>query len=279
METTRGRVWLALRRESRFWVGSVIFLATVLVAVFAPFMGLSPYHMTAQALLPPFHSMAHILGTDSYGRDLLSRILLGAQVSVAVGLGSVLIAVVIGTGSGIIAAYLGGFVDTAIMRVMDTLLAFPPILAAIVLVGVLGPGIWNVVLGIGVVYIPVFARIARAKALSVSRLQYVEAARSVGASDLRVMARHILPNVMGPVLVQATVAYAFAIVAEAGLSFLGLGVQPPTPSWGSILSEARSYIETQPWFAMIPGVTLAVSVLGITLLGDALRDVLDPKRM
>lgn len=276
---TRSRRIPRVLRDVRLTVGGVVVLVVFVLAAIGPWLGLTPPDQMdfAHSLQHPFVSWQHVLGTDSYGRDLLSRVVLGARYSVEVGTGAVLIALLLGTTSGLVAGFLGGLLDAVIMRVMDTLLAFPPILSAVVLVGVIGPGLWNVVLGVGVVYTPVFARIARAKTLSVRSLPYVEAAQSLGGRRSRILARHIVPNIMGPVIVQATVAYAFAIVAEAGLSFLGLGVQPPAPSWGSMLSDARPYIQSDPWFALVPGLALAISVLGITFVGDALRDWLDPK--
>ena len=268
------------RLNLRFMVGIVMVAVILLAAIFAPYLGLASYQAmdTMHMMTPPFQSTAHLLGTDDFGRDLLSRVIYGARVSVEVSFGAVVLAVLLGSVSGLVAAYYGGVPDSVIMRIMDTLLAFPPILAAIVLIGVLGPGIKSVVLGVGIVYTPAFARVARAKALSISRLLFVEASRALGQSGYRIVWRHVLPNCLGPILVQVTVAAAFAVEAEAGLSFLGLGVQPPEASWGSILQEARTYIQTEPWFALVPSAALCFYVLGITLVGDGLRDILDPRR-
>lgn len=271
---------LRSRLNARFVIGISMVLVVLIVAIVVPFVGLASYQTmdTLQMMTPPFQSGAHLLGTDDFGRDLLSRIIYGARVSVEVSLGAVAVALLVGSTSGLVGAYYRGVADTLIMRIMDTLLAFPPILAAIILVGILGQGEKSVVLGVGIVYTPVFARVARAKALSVSQLLFVDAARALGQSGPRILWRHILPNSLAPILVQVTVAAAFAVEAEAGLSFLGLGVQPPTPSWGSILQESRTYIQTSPWFALVPAVALALYVFGITLTGDGLRDMLDPRR-
>ncbi|HEX2282416.1 MAG TPA: ABC transporter permease [Thermomicrobiales bacterium] len=268
-----GRV---LTRDRRAVVSATIILIIAFLAIAAPVLPIqSPDAMNlTNQLAPP--SLEHLLGTDSFGRDILSRVIYGARISVAVGFVTVLMALVLGATSGILAGYFRGPIDSVLMRIMDTLLAFPSILLAIALVGVLGPGQFNVMLGLGIVYAPAFARVARAKVLSVRSREYVTAAQAVGASDARLLFRHIVPNSLGPIIVQATVAYAFAIIAEAGLSFLGLGVPPDVPSWGSMLTEARKYIQMDPWFALIPGTALSIAVLSITLLGDSLRETLDP---
>jgi peptide/nickel transport system permease protein len=268
-----GRV---LSRDRRAVVSATIILIIVVLAVTAPVLPIQApdtMNLTNQ-LSPP--SREHLLGTDSFGRDILSRVIYGARISVAVGFVTVLMALALGATSGILAGYYRGPVDSVLMRIMDTLLAFPSILLAIALVGVLGPGQFNVMLGLGIVYAPAFARVARAKVLSVRSREYITAAQAAGASNARLLLRHIIPNSLGPIIVQATVAYAFAIIAEAGLSFLGLGVPPDVPSWGSMLTEARKYIQMEPWFALIPGIALSIAVLSITLLGDSLRETLDP---
>lgn len=263
----------SLSHDRRFQIGGAIVLVTILAAFLAPLLPLpNPDSLGSTILMPPFSSWTHVLGTDLYGRDLLSRLVYGGQVSVETGVGSTGLALAVGSTAGAMAAYVGGRTDAIVMRVMDALLAFPPLLLAIVLVGALGASVANVIAAIGLVYIPVFARVTRAKVLTVRNTLYVESARSLGASHGRILFRHILPNSVGPIIVQATVAFAFSVVAEAGLSYLGLGVPPPAPSWGSMLSEAQNYFTTQPWYALEPGLTLAVFVVAVSLIGDAVRD-------
>jgi len=265
-----------LLRDKRALVSVIVVLIVTVMAVLAPVLPLqNPSKMDLLTQLDE-PSWSHWLGTDSFGRDIFSRIVFGARVSLLVGFVTVILALSLGATSGILAGYFGGIVDSVLMRIMDALLAFPAILLAIALVGILGPGQFNVMLGLGVVYAPTFARVARAKTSSVRNMEYVLAAKATGASHFRTLTRYVLPNVLGPIIVQATVAYAFAIIAEAGLSFLGLGVPPDVPSWGAMLTEARKFIQTDPWFAMIPGVWLSITVLSITLLGDSLREILDP---
>lgn len=265
-----------LRQDVRLVVCLVVLALIVVAALFAnvlPIAAPSEMSLLNQLAKP---SPAHWLGTDSFGRDILSRIIYGARVSLIVGSITVLIAISLGATGGILSGYYGGHVDSVIMRVMDALLAFPSILLAITLVGILGPGLVNVMVGLGIVYAPTFARVARAKTQSITHAEYVQAARAIGASDGRILIRHVIPNATGPIIVQATVAFAFAIIAEAGLSFLGLGVPPDVPSWGAMLTEARKFIQTDPWFAFIPGTFLSITVLSVTLLGDSLRELLDP---
>lgn len=190
---------------------------------------------------------------------------------------AVLIAVGMGVPVGLVSGYWRGLIDAFLMRIVDALLAFPAILLAVAFIGILGPGETSVMLGLGIVYTPVFARVARAKTLSIREIDYVQAAKALGASDIRIILRHLLPNAAGPIIVQVTVALAFAIIAEAGMSFLGLGTQPPTPSWGLMLAEARPYIQQSPWYPLIPGIVLSTVVLSVTVIGDRLREILDPR--
>ncbi|MFW6203649.1 MAG: ABC transporter permease [Actinomycetota bacterium] len=227
-------------------------------------------------LLPP--SATHWFGTDNLGRDVFSRVLLGAEVSLQVGFVAVGISLLAGTLIGLLAGYYGRWLDDGLMRFMDVLFAFPAILLAIVVVAVLGPGITNAMIAIGIVYTPIFARISRASVLSVREEVYVRAARLAGAGDLRILARHVLPNIAAPLIVQTSISLAFAILSEAALSFLGLGVRPPNPSWGRMLAGGREFIEQAWWMAVFPGVAIFVVVLAFNVLGDALRDVLDPKQ-
>ena len=258
--------------------GVAVLALMVTAALVAPLIGLqSPEVMNlGQAVQPP--SVAHPLGTDSFGRDLLSRIIYGAQISLLVAIGTTLLSLLAGTPIGIISGFRGGVVDSVLSRVMDALFSFPPILLAIALVGTLGPGVLNVIIALSLVYTPGFARQARTSALLARRLEFVEAARAVGARERRIMLLHVLPAASGPLIVRATVLFAYAIVAEAGLSFLGLGVRPPTPSWGQMLSEARGYLETAPWYPLVPGVTIVLAVLGPSLLGDWLQRLIDPRQ-
>jgi peptide/nickel transport system permease protein len=266
-----------LRRNKAGWIGFWLTLLVVLVAVAASVI--SPYDPTmmfkdARMAAP---GAGHLFGTDELGRDVLSRILYGARVSIQVGLISVAIGVAGGTFVGLVAGYYGGWVDAVIMRGMDILFAFPSILLALGVVSVLGPSLTNTMLAIGIVYIPIFARVVRASVLEVRSLEYIQAAKALGMPEGRILWRHILPNALAPLLVQATLSLSGAILTEASLSFLGLGVQPPNPSWGSMLAASRRYMELAPWTTIFPALATMFTVLGFNLLGDGLRDVLDPR--
>ncbi len=259
-------------------VGLVITIGFVLSALFAP--AISPYSPTKQqmtnALQPP--SREHILGTDELGRDMFSRILYGGQASLEVGFLSVGMALFVGVTLGLIAGYWSNsWIERLIMRVMDALLAFPALVLALAFVAALGPGLNNAILAIGIVYIPTYARLTRGQVLSAKEREYIQAARTVGASDARIIVRHLLPNVSSPLIVQTSLGFATAILAEAALSFLGLGVQPPTPSWGEMLNGARGYLEIDPWLIIGPGAAIFLAVLGFNFIGDGIRDVLDPR--
>ena len=222
-------------------------------------------------------SAAALLGTDQFGRDLLSRLLLGARVSMAVAFGAVGMAVLIGGAIGLCAGYFGGRIDLTLMRGVDVLMAFPTLLLALAVVATFGGGVRNLVLAVTLAYIPIFSRVIRGSALSVKQSEFVEASRALGAGAGRIMLRAILPNVLAPIIVQATFNLSTAIMIEAALSFLGLGVQPPAPSWGNMLSEARSFMELDPWLALAPGAAITLAVLAFNLFGDGLRDILDPR--
>jgi peptide/nickel transport system permease protein len=248
----------------------------VVLALAAPVV--SPHDPVAQIAKPLLSpGPDHLMGTDEFGRDELSRLIAGARVSLYVGVLAVLIALGVGGTTGVVAGFYGGWVDDVTMRGMDILLSLPALVLAIAITSVLGPSLTNVMLAIGIVYTPTFARVARGPTLAVVRLPYVEAARAVGASNLVIVLRHVVPNISAPILVQTTVSLSTAILTEAALSFLGLGTQPPTPSWGLMLSAARQYMLINPWVAVLPGCAIAVTVLGFNLLGDGLRDLLDPQ--
>lgn len=222
-------------------------------------------------------SLSHPLGTDHFGRDTLSRVMVGAVKSIIVGLAAVAIGMSLGVLLGLASAYYGKLVDESIMRFADLLFGFPAVLTAILITSVLGPSLINAMLAIGIFYIPIFARLTRAVAMTIWGQEFIAAARASGISEWDITLRHILPNILSPLLIQGTIHFAMAILAEAGLSYLGLGTQPPYASWGRMLNEARTFIFVAPWLSIIPGVAIAWAVLGFSLLGDGLRDTLDPK--
>jgi peptide/nickel transport system permease protein len=258
-------------------IGLTLVILFAVMAIAAPLLlpaELSTKIDVLARLKPP--SFAHPLGTDQLGRDLLFRVLLGAHTSLIIAVSAVALSIVIGLPIGVLAGYFGGWTDHALMRLVDTLLSFPVLLLALTISAVLGPSVPNTILAIGVAFAPYLARIVRGEALKVTALPYIEAARSQGASNGRIIRLHVLPNIMAPVIVQATISVAFAILAEAGLSFLGLGTQPPTPSWGLMIQASRDYLDVAAWTAIVPGVAVALTVLGLNMLGDVLRDALDP---
>jgi peptide/nickel transport system permease protein len=272
----RPRLGGRLLRHPSARIGGVLILAVVAGAAAAPL--LTPYDpiaiAPAERLQGP--SASHWFGTDIYGRDLLARVLYGGRISLAVGLLSVGVALAIGGAAGAVAGFWGGWLDAGVMRVADVLLAFPAILLAISLLAFLGGGFWNVVLAIAVVYTAPLSRVARAAVLSVRHEEYVDAARVVGAGDARILVRHVLPNASAPLIVEATLRLALAILAEAALSFLGLGTQPPAPTWGQMIAEGRAVMTFSSWPAIGPGLAITATVLGFNLMGDAIRDALDP---
>jgi peptide/nickel transport system permease protein len=258
-------------------VGLALVVLLIAVAVLADVI--APYDPNKQSytLLRKAPSAAHWFGTDESGRDLLSRVIFGARASLLAGVVSVLIAICIGVPLGLLAGYRGGWADTIISRLTDAMLAIPFLILAIAMAAFLGPSLRNAMIAVGLASMPVFVRLTRGQVLSVKTEDYVEAARAVGNPGWRVAARHILPNILPALLVQATVAIAAAIIAEASLSFLGLGQQPPAPSWGSMLNVAQRFLTNAPWIAIWPGLAIFLAVLGFNLLGDGLRDALDPK--
>jgi peptide/nickel transport system permease protein len=257
-------------------VGLVLVVGFIALALAAPL--LAPFDPTAhpgKRLSPP--GGRHLLGTDEFGRDVWSRIAYGARVSLEVGLVSVGLALVLGGSLGLVSGYYLGLVDRLTGRLVDVMFAFPSVILIIAISGVVGPSLTTAMLAIGIVYSPIFARIVRAPTLAVMQQPYVEGARAIGAGRWRIKARHVVPNIAAPVIVQATVSFSTAILSEATLSFLGLGTQPPHPSWGTMLSAGRRYMELAPWVAVYPGLAIALTVLGLNLVGDALRDALDPR--
>jgi peptide/nickel transport system permease protein len=268
-----------LRRYLPISIGALLAVAMVLLAAAAPLVApLSPLAQFSDAVLKgPGTIERHVLGTDEYGRDILSRIVWGARVSLEVGLASVIFAFVLGVPLGILAGVQGGRPETLIMRCADMLMAFPTLLLALIIVTALGGSLGNEILAIGVALTPNFVRLARSLALTIRENDYIMAARSIGAGQLRVMARHVFPNALYGLVVVATLYIATAIRTEAGLAFLGLGVPPPAPSWGNILSEGRQYIKCCPWITTFSGLAIMLAVLAFNMMGDALRDLLDPR--
>lgn len=251
---------------------AVVVLAAAISLVWTPYEAntMNPGHR----LEAP--SFRHLLGTDQYGRDVMSRVMVGAVNSIAVGLATVAIGMMAGVALGLIAAYFGKWADESIMRFSDLLFGFPAVLTAILISAIWGPSISNVMVAIGIFYIPVFARLTRAVALTIWGREFIDAARASGASEWSITIRHVLPNLISPLIIQATIQFAVAILAEAGLSYLGLGTQPPHASWGRMLYEAQTFMEISPWMSIFPGVAIAWTVLGFNLLGDGIRDNLDP---
>lgn len=277
LASRRALVWRQFRRNRAALAGGVVILLLGLTAIFAGQVApADPIRvLPEQRLLPP--SRSYPFGTDELGRDVLSRVIYGARISMTVGLISVSVALLIGVTLGLTAGYLGGLTENVIMRFVDVLLAFPGILLAIMIAGTLGPGLRNVMIAVGIFAMPTYARVVRASTLSVKALEYVDAMRALGASDVRIVLRHILPNVSAPIIVLSTLGVATAILSAAGLSFVGLGAQPPAPEWGAMLSQARPYLRNEWWLAMFPGLAIMITVLSINLLGDGLRDALDPR--
>lgn len=258
--------------------GLVVLALLLLAAVFgnqlAPY-GLNEQDFTAR-FAPP--SSAHWFGTDDLGRDVFSRVLIGASTSLQVGAVAVGISLVTGTVIGLVSGYRGGWLDSFLMRAMDILFSFPIVLLAIAIVAVLGPSLTNAMIAIGVVFTPIFARVVRGSVLSVREEVFIRAVRSLGAGDLRIVLRHVLPNVAAPIIVQTSLSFAFAILTEAALSFLGVGVQPPNPAWGLMLQDGRGVIDLAWWMGVFPGLAIFVTVMAFNVVGDGLRDALDPKQ-
>ncbi len=258
-------------------VGAVLITIMALMAIFSPWLNThDPYKMDfKQRLQAP--SQEHYLGTDEYGRDVYSRIILGSTVAMKVGFFSVSISLIFGVLLGLFSGYYGGWTDSIIMRIMDAIVTFPTLLLAIGIMAVLGPGLINLMIAIGVVYTPRFARVVRSSVLSIREKEYIEAAKITGCNNFSIIFEHILPNCWPPVIILSTINFGYAILWEAALSYLGLGAPPPTPSWGSVLSEGKDFMIIAPWLTTFPGIAIAFVVLGLNLFGDGLRDVLDPR--
>ncbi len=270
--------WRYILRDKKALFGLITLALLVLAAVAAPIVApYDPNAMDYDMIGEP--SWAHPLGTDDLGRDLLSRLIYGSRISLFVGISTVAISLAIGIVLGVVGGYYGGWFDAIIMRYIDLQWAFPNFIIAVYLVAVFGTGLSNVIVAISLAFIDDFARIVRGMVLTIREEQYVDAARTVGASDSRIMWRHILPNAMAPIIVQATVSVSYAILAEAGLSFLGLGVDSSTPTWGLILADARSFISRAWWLGVYPGLFIMVTVLSVNFLGDAFRDILDVREI
>ena len=276
-EARPGRSWLwSLLRKPGAAAGGAVVLGIALLAVLAPLV--APHSPTeifpGAALQAP--SWRFPLGTDELGRDVLSRLIYGARVSMRVAVISVGIGLTVGTLLGLVVGFLGGVADNVVMRLMDVMFAFPEILLAIAIVAILGPGLDNTMIAIGIAVIPIYARTARAAALALKGEEFIEAARALGVGEFRIVFRHVLPNALSPIIVLCTVNVGTAILTTAGLSYIGLGAQPPTPEWGSMLASAQPYLSTAPWVSIFPGLVIFAVVMAFNLLGDAIRDVADP---
>ncbi len=277
LSTFRKTLLGRLLRFKSAQLGMILVTVYVAVAVFSGVLApYSPIEQHAKSRLQA-PNPAYLLGTDEFGRDILSRLMFGATNSLRVAIISVALACLVGTALGTTAGYFGGLLDNVIMRIMDLFFAFPAILLALSIVAALGPGANNTILAISVVYTPIFARVARGPVLAIKAMEFIEAAKSIGSRHLGILLRHVLPNAMAPIIVQVSLALSWAMLTEAALSFLGLGTIPPDPSWGSMLSDSRKLMEIAPWMSVFPGLAIMLGVLGFNLVGDGLRDALDPR--
>lgn len=269
--------WMRLRKNRLAVLGMVILLLIIIIAVFAEQIAPYPYDLQDYNVVSEPPSAQHWFGTDNYGRDILSRVIYGTRLSLRIGFISLAGGALVGCLLGAIAGYFGGFADTFIMRITDILMSIPRIVLAIAIASALGSGLTNAMLAVAISSIPNFARVVRASTLTVKDQEYIEAARCVGAKSPHIIWRHIFPNVLAPIIVQATLGVGTAIILAAALSFLGLGVQPPTPEWGAMLSTARTYMRDHAYMVIFPGLAIMITVLALNLFGDGLRDALDPK--
>lgn len=274
-------IWFRYKKNKLAMMGLILFVTLVIFAVAAPLLADyeadAIYQNMQERLQGPSLSGGHILGTDHYGRDVFARIIFGARISLSIGLASIAISSVTGTVIGAASGYYGGKIDNVFMRLMDILLAIPQSLLAISIVAALGPGLGNLLIAMSVSSIPNFSRIARSSVLSIKNQEFVEAAIACGTRDRRIIGRHILPNSLGPLLVETTLRIARTIISISGLSFLGLGIEPPIPEWGSMLAESKAHMRLHPYLVIIPGIAIVLSVVALNLIGDGLRDVIDPK--
>lgn len=282
-KTRRGRfrnlkdMWIRMRRNKLAMVGLVIIIILLLVAIFADVI--APYSFSEQVLSDNFQTpnAKHLFGTDNLGRDIFSRIVYGSRISLKVGFISVGIAATFGILIGAATGYYGGKIDNILMRFIDILQSIPDILLAIAILAALGPGLANLMVAVGIASIPGYARIVRSSVLSIRDMEFIEAARANGSSDFRIIFKHIIPNCLAPIIVQATLGVAYAIINAAGLSFIGLGLEPPTPEWGAMLSDGRSFIRDYPHMTVFPGLAIMITIFALNVLGDGLRDAMDPK--
>lgn len=278
MVKERTRMLNAFLRNRMALFGLVVVMIMVSIAILAPF--LSPHNPVRQSIIDrrkPPGTQGFLLGTDRYGRDMLSRVLHGSRVSITVGITSVLIGLVIGVPLGVISAYKGGWYDTILMRIADMALSIPSFVLGLIVVSLFGGGMLKVIISIAIVLSPRFARIARGPTLSLVESEYIQAARSLGASDVRIIMSHIIPNILGDIAIISTLWVATAIRIEAGLSFLGLGVQPPTPTWGNMVRQGIEYLGVAPWISIVPGIAIFFAIFSFNMIGDGLRDITDPK--
>ncbi|NYB73006.1 ABC transporter permease [Sedimentibacter hydroxybenzoicus DSM 7310] len=272
-----GDAWCRLKKNKGAMFALAIILIMIFCAVFADRLAPYPYDLQDYNHTFETPNRQHLLGTDNFGRDILSRIIHGSRISLLVGFSSIIVAIILGGLLGAVSGYYGGRVDNLFMRAMDILMAIPGMLLAISLAAVLKPGLLNLVIAIAVADIPGYARVVRASVLSIKDQEFIEAAQCVGASDSRIIFKHIIPNCLAPIIVQATLGMAGAILSASSLSFLGLGIQPPTPEWGSMLSSARQYIMSYSHMTTFPGIAIMITIFGLNILGDGLRDALDPR--
>ncbi len=269
--------WRRLRKNKSAMLGLIILVLLILCALFADFIAPHPYDLQDYAHTFESPSADHLFGTDNFGRDILSRVIHGARISLVVGFSSIITAIIVGGLLGAISGYYGGRLDNILMRAMDILMSIPGMLMAISLAAAMGPGLTNMVIAIAIADIPGYARVVRSSVLTIKDQEYIEAAQSIGASDARIILKHIIPNCIAPIIVQATLGMAGAILSASSLSFLGLGIQPPTPEWGSMLSAARQYIMNYPHMCIFPGLAIMITIFALNMLGDGLRDALDPR--
>lgn len=272
-------VWMRLRKNRQAMLGLTVFLIIVAIALLAPVLVDYDSQVVEQHISEKLQgpSAQHWLGTDGYGRDVLARLIYGARISLKIGVITALSALAVGGLIGAVAGFYGGRLDDILMRIMDIFLSMPSILLAIAVIAALGSGIGNIMISVAISYVPVYARVIRSSVLSIRSKEFIESARAIGTSDFRIICKHIIPNAIGPVIVQATLGVGEIIISAAGLSFLGLGIEPPLPEWGKMLSEGKEVIRTMPSQVIFPGLCIMITVLSLNLLGDGLRDALDPR--